>query len=72
VMAFNELKTDGASTNPNTAETTVAKFWTANVIRQYNRLARDVATSKSLDLVDTARLIAMVNTVGADAQISVK
>jgi hypothetical protein len=71
VMAFNELKTDGASTNPNTAETTVAKFWTANVIRQYNRLARDVATSKSLDLVDTARLIAMVNTVGADAQISV-
>jgi hypothetical protein len=71
VTAFDELKTDGASTNPNTAETTVAKFWTANVIRQYNRLARDVATSKSLDLVDTARLIAMVNTVGADAQISV-
>jgi len=69
--AFNELKTDGASTNPNTAETTVAKFWTANVIRQYNRLARDVATAKSLDLVDTARLVAMVNTVGADAQISV-
>ncbi len=71
VRAFNELKTDGASTNPNTAEMTVAKFWTANVIRQYNRLARDVATAKSLDLVDTARLVAMVNTVGADAQISV-
>ncbi len=71
VTAFNELKTDGASTNPNTAETTVAKFWTANVIRQYNRLARDVATAKNLDLVDTARLVAMVNTVGADAQISV-
>jgi hypothetical protein len=71
VTAFNELKTHGANTNPNTAETTVAKFWTANVIRQYNRLARDVATAKSLDLVDTARLVAMVNTVGADAQISV-
>jgi hypothetical protein len=46
-------------------------FWTANVIRQYNELARGVATAKSLGLVDTARLIAMVNTVGADAQISV-
>jgi hypothetical protein len=46
-------------------------FWTANVIRQYNELARDVATAKSLGVVDTARLIAMVNTVGADAQISV-
>jgi hypothetical protein len=71
VTAFDELKTHGVSTNPDTAETTVAKFWTANVIRQYNRLARDVATAKSLDLVDTARLVAMVNTVGADAQISV-
>ena len=47
------------------------KFWTANVIRQYNRLARDVATAESLGLVETARLVAMVNTVGADAQISV-
>ena len=46
-------------------------FWTANVIRQYNELARDVATAKSLGVVDTARLIAMVNTVGVDAQISV-
>jgi hypothetical protein len=71
VTAFNEIKTHGVSTNPSAAETTVAKFWTANVIRQYNRLARDVATAKGLDLVDTARLVAMVNTVGADAQISV-
>jgi len=46
-------------------------FWTANVIRQYNTLARDVATAQNLGLVDTARLVAMVNTVGADAQISV-
>jgi hypothetical protein len=69
--AFNEIEVHGSNANPNTAETTTAKFWTANVIRQYNRLARDVATTKSLDLVQTARLIAMVNTVGADAQISV-
>ena len=70
VAAFNEIKVHGSSTNPNAAETSVARFWTANVIRQYNGLARDVATAKSLDLVQTARLIAMVNTVGADAQIS--
>jgi hypothetical protein len=71
VDAFNEIKADGSSANPNTAETTTAKFWTANVIRQYNRLARDVATAKNSDLVETARLVAMVNVVGADAQISV-
>ncbi len=71
VTAFNELKTDGSSTNPNAAEKATAMFWTANVIRQYNRLARDVATSQSLDLVSTARLMAIVNTVGVDAQISV-
>jgi hypothetical protein len=71
VNAFNEIKTDGSSTNPNAAERATAMFWTANVIRQYNTLARDVATAQSLGLVDTARLVAMVNTVGADAQISV-
>ena len=71
VTAFNEIKTDGSNANPNTMERATAMFWTANVIRQYNRLARDVATSQGLDLVSTARLIAMVDTVGADAQISV-
>src|SRR3954447_10998335 len=70
VDAFNEIEVDGSNTNPNTAETTTAKFWTANVIRQYNRVARDVATTKNSDLVETARLMAMVNVVGADAQIS--
>jgi len=70
VAAFNEVKAHGVSTNPDASETSVAKFWTANVIRQYNSLARDVATGQGLDLADSARLIAMVNTVGADAQIS--
>jgi hypothetical protein len=71
VAAFDEIKAHGSSTNPNTSETNTAKFFTANVIRQYNRLARDVATAKSLDTTAAARLFAMVNTVGADAQISV-
>jgi hypothetical protein len=71
VNAFNEIKQDGSSTNPNTTETGIAKFWTANVIRQYNELARDVAAAKGSNLTDTARLMAMVNVVGADAQIAV-
>jgi hypothetical protein len=70
VDAFNEIEVHGSNANPNTAETSTARFWTANVIRQYNRLARDVATARNLGIVETARLIAMVNTVGADAQIS--
>ena len=69
--AFAEIKQDGSSTNPNTTETNVAKFWTANVIRQYNQLARDVAAAQGSDLAQTARLMAMVNVVGADAQIAV-
>lgn len=71
VAAFNEVKVHGSSTNPNTTETTTAWFETANVIRQYNLLARDVATAKNLGDADTARLVAMVNVVGADAQIAV-
>jgi hypothetical protein len=71
VTAFNELKQDGTSTNANTTQTGVAKFWSANVIRQYNGLARDIATAQGSDLAQTARLVAMVNVVGADAQIAV-
>jgi hypothetical protein len=41
------------------------------VIRQYNRLARDLATARALNLADTARLFALFNVVGADAQIAV-
>ncbi len=70
VAAFNEIKVHGSSTNPNTVETSTAKFWTANIIRQYNGVARDVATAGGLDDAGTARLVAMVNVVGADAGIS--
>src|SRR5205823_6656033 len=52
-------------------QTDVAEFWSANVIRQENMNVRVVAAARSLDLLETARLAAMVNVVGADAQISV-
>ena len=41
------------------------------MIRQFNIAARDLATGHSLNLLETARLFAMVNTVSADALMSV-
>ena len=73
VRDFNETKTYGAASGSarTDEQTAVAKFWTANVIRQYSRLLRDVADAHALDLLQTARLAAMVELVGADAGISV-
>jgi hypothetical protein len=70
---FEAIKALGAATGSARTDdqTAVARFWSANVIRQYNRLARDVAHAHGLGLVETARLAAMVNVVGADAQIAV-
>jgi vanadium-dependent haloperoxidase-like protein len=72
VDAFNEVKSLGAanSSTRTPEQTAVAVFWTANVVRQYNTLARSIATNTSLDVPDTARLLAMVNEVGADAMIA--
>ncbi len=72
VEAFNQIKTYGEATSSarTSEQTAVARFWSANVVRQYNRLARDVAEQQDLGLLQTARLTAMVNTVGADALIS--
>jgi VCPO second helical-bundle domain len=73
VRAFNEVKTWGGATNsPRTADqTATARFYTANVVRQFNLAARDLATAHVLNLLETARLLAMVNTVSADALMSV-
>jgi membrane-associated phospholipid phosphatase len=72
VDAFNEVKSLGSANSATRTpdQTAVAIFWTANVVRQYNGLARSIATSESLDTSDTARLLAMVNEVGADAMIA--
>jgi hypothetical protein len=72
VEAFQYLEAYGAanSTVRTAEQTAIARFWTANVIRQYNRIVRDVADARSLDLSETARLAAMVNVIAADAGIS--
>ncbi len=73
VSGFNEIKAVGqnTSTQRTAAQTATAMFWTANVVRQDNRLVRDIADARSLGLLDTARLAAMVNVTDADAGISV-
>jgi hypothetical protein len=69
VEAFNEIKAEGAATSSVRTEeqTKIARFELANVVRQYNRVGRDVAAANGLSLLETARLAAMVNLVGADA-----
>jgi hypothetical protein len=73
VRQFNEVKAYGGVTNSlrTPEQTAVARFYTANVIRQFNRAGRDLATARGLDAVDSARLLVMVNTVSADALMSV-
>jgi hypothetical protein len=70
--AFNEVKSLGAADSATRTpdQTAVAIFWTANVVRQYNGLARSIATNMSLDVPETARLLAVVNEGGADAMIA--
>ena len=73
VRGFDEVKAYGKSdsTVRTGEQTATAYFYTANVIRQFNRAARDLATDRQLGLLQTARLFAMVNTVSADALMSV-
>ncbi len=72
VEAFNAIKAYGAASSSvrSDEQTRVARFWSANVIRQYNRVGRDLAAAGGLGLLETARLAAMVNLVGADALMS--
>ena len=72
VEAFNQIKAYGALIGSvrTDEQTLIAKFWSANVIRQYNRAGRDIVAARGLGLLDTARMAAMVNLVGADALMS--
>jgi VCPO second helical-bundle domain len=73
VGAFNQIKAYGAASGSarTDEQTRTARFWSANVFRQYNRVGRDIAAARGLGLLETARLAAMVNLVGADALMSV-
>ena len=72
VGQFNEIKALGRATGSSrtSEQTDVARFWSTNVVAQYNQAVRDTALKRGLDMLETARLMAMVNIVGADAQIA--
>jgi hypothetical protein len=68
--AFNQIKDYGGATGSlrSDVETRIARFWSANVIRQFNGVGRDLGAGP--DLPKVARVLAMVNLVGADALMS--
>ena len=69
---LNETKAYGAKDSAlrSPEQTATAYFWNANNINQDVQAFRDVAVEHGLDLVDTARLLAMGELVAADAAIA--
>jgi hypothetical protein len=65
---FNEVKAYGAVASPvrTPEQTAVARFWNANAVNQSNQGFHDVAAAQGMDLVDSARLLAMGTMVDAD------
>jgi hypothetical protein len=68
---FNEVKEVGSlnSTTRTADETDAAIFWQDHVFGLWNRVFRTLATSRQLNIVDSARLFAAENLAAADAAI---
>jgi hypothetical protein len=68
---LHEVKTFGRSDSPiRTAEQTdIARFWSTNVAVQYNTAFAQLTLVRGLTAVQSARLFAMGNLIGADALI---
>lgn len=69
---FNQVKQLGRfdSTTRTAAQTTQALFWTDHDIRQWNDGLLRLAAARGLDLVQTARMLAMAHVAGGDAMIA--
>jgi hypothetical protein len=69
---FNEVKAYGSKTSTvrTTDQTAIAYFWNANVINQENQLYQDIAKLRGMNLVKTARLLAMGEMVVTDSAIA--
>jgi hypothetical protein len=68
---YNEIKSVGGkvSTARTAEQTDIARFWFEGP-PAWNRIARTVATGRSLDARDSARLLALMNMAMADAYIA--
>jgi hypothetical protein len=69
---FNQVKELGRldSTTRTAAQTIEALFWTDHDARQWNDGMLRLAAARGLDLVQTARMLAMAHVAGADALIA--
>jgi hypothetical protein len=69
---YNEVKAYGAvdSTVRTPAQTAVAKFWNAFAVNQSNQSFQDVAINHEMDLVQTARMLAIGDLVDSDVGIA--
>ena len=69
---FAEVKAYGAKegSSRSTAQTQTALFWNANAVLQFQVALRDQVTRRGLDIVDSARAFALLNTASADALIA--
>jgi hypothetical protein len=69
---FDQVKELGRidSTARTTEQTNEARFWTDHDIRQWNDGMLRLAAARGLDLVQTARMLAMAHVAGADAMIA--
>jgi hypothetical protein len=68
---FQQVKEFGRldSTSRTQEQTTQALFWTDHDLRQWNDGMLSLATAQGLDLVQTARMLAMAHVSGGDAMI---
>jgi hypothetical protein len=69
---FTEVKSMGGvdSTSRTAEQTDVARFWSTQPIPQYNAVFKQLVLRDQLSSVQAARLFAMGNLVGADAEIA--
>ena len=69
---FNQVKDLGRvdSTTRTAEQTNQARFWTDHDIRQWNDGMLRLAHDRGLDLVQTARMLAMAHVAGGDAMIA--
>jgi hypothetical protein len=69
---FNEVKADGAadSTTRTPAQTDTARFFSDNLVVQYQASLRDLAARHRLDITESTRLFAILNMTSADALIA--
>jgi len=68
---YNEVKTIGEVDSPIRTEeqTTIARFWVSGIPRMWNLVARNLVEANQYDLLESARLLALLNVTMADANI---